>query len=570
MSYIDAYKDQQNVIHVIERENGKRVFRDYKSNFVFYYEDKNGLYTSLWNTKCSKYSTTNSKEFRAQIAVQNANGNKIYEKDVNPLFRCLEENYSKNSTPQLNIAFFDIETDFDPDRGFADVWNPFARITAVTVYQKWTKKLITLVLKPDLPETHEYFLSYSDAEAITNKFENCYLCDSEELLFEIFFEIIKDADVLSGWNSLGYDIPYMINRAERILGKAATKKFNAFSGTYPKIKKYIKFKKEHRSYDLMGRIHLDYLDLYQKHSASEMSSYRLDYIGFVEVGENKVQYDGTLDTLYKKDFEKFIAYNRQDVALLDKIDNKKKYIELANQIAHTNCVLLQTTMGSVALIDQAIINETHRIGKVAPSKKSFYDKMDFEDDDDMIDNLDEEFDINKGPAVGAHVADPKIGLHSEIGCCDINSLYPSTIRALNMGPETLIGQIRNEKTNDFIKSRIEKGLSVPEAWHNVFCLLEFDMIHNKTNDILTIDFIDGSTIQLTALEIYNMIYEQNSNFVLSANCTLFDKTRKGVIPGLLERWYSERKDMQGKEKIFTDLLNDGIECPSDIISLLNG
>lgn len=569
MSYIDAYKDQQNVIHVIERENGKRVFRDYKSNFVFYYEDKNGLYTSLWNTSCSKYSTTNSKEFRAQIAIQNANGNKIYEKDVNPLFRCLEENYSKNSTPQLNIAFFDIETDFDPDRGFADVWNPFARITAVTVYQKWTGKLITLVLKPDLPEDHEFFLTYSEAEKITNKFENCYLCDSEELLFEIFFELIQDADVLSGWNSLGYDIPYMVNRAERILGKAATKKFNAFPGTYPKIKKYIKFKKEHRSYDLMGRIHLDYLDLYQKHSASEMSSYRLDYIGYVEVGENKVQYDGTLDTLYKKDFEKFIAYNRQDVALLDKIDNKKKYIELANQIAHTNCVLLQTTMGSVALIDQAIINETHRIGKVAPSKKSFYDKLDF-DDEDGVDNLDVEFDINKGPAVGAHVADPKVGLHSEIGCCDINSLYPSTIRSLNMGPETLIGQIRNEKTNDFIKSRIDKGLSVPEAWHNVFCLLEFDMIHNKTDDILTIDFIDGSMIQLTAKEIYNMIYEQNSNFVLSANCTLFDKTRKGVIPGLLERWYSERKDMQSKEKIFTDLLNDGIECPTDILDLLNG
>lgn len=565
MSYIDAYRDnEKDIIKVVERENGKRVFREYKTKYVLYYEDPNGEYRTLWGKPCKKYSTTSSKEFKRQKHL--VSDKILHESDINPIFRCLEENYNDKDAPSLNVAFFDIETDFDPYKGFADPWEPFAKITAITVYQKWTKKLITFVIKPDLDETDPYFLSFDDAEAITNKFENCYLCDSESLLLELFLESIKDADILSGWNSTGYDIPYTVNRCKQILGKESMKKFNVFN-TFPKTRTYIKFKKENRTYDLSGRVHLDYLELYQKHSQAEMSSYRLDYIGQVEVGEQKVQYDGTLDMLYKRDFEKFIAYNRQDVALLDKIDNKLKYIELANQIAHTNTVLIQTTMGSVALIEQAIVNESHRRGMVVPNRKNKFDDYDFDSeiDDDMLDDT---FSINKGPAVGAHVADPKIGLHSEIGCCDINSLYPSAIRALNMSPETLVGQIRNDRTNDFILERIKSGMSGPEAWHNVFCLIEFDLIHNKTDDLLILDLIDGTSMEMTAKEVYDMVYSEDSNFVLSANCTIFDKSRKGIIPGLLEKWYAERKEMKSYSESYIEICEKGLEIDSELAELL--
>ena len=122
------------------------------------------------------------------------------------------------------------------------------------------------------------------------------------------------------------------------------------------------------TYDTIGRVHMDYLNLYRKYTYEERHTYRLDAIGEMEVGENKTVYEGTLDQLYNNDFEKFIEYNRQDVALLDKLDKKLRFIDLANEIAHDNTVLLQTTAGAVAVTEQAIVNEAHRRGMQVPNR----------------------------------------------------------------------------------------------------------------------------------------------------------------------------------------------------------
>ena len=111
---------------------------------------------------------------------------------------------------------------------------------------------------------------------------------------------------------------------------------------------------------MSGRIHLDYLELYRKYTYHEMHSYSLDAIGEYELNERKIAYEGTLDQLYNQDFYKFIEYNRQDVALLDNLDKKLRFIDLANEIAHDNTVNIQTTMGAVAVTEQAIINEAHQ------------------------------------------------------------------------------------------------------------------------------------------------------------------------------------------------------------------
>ena len=145
----------------------------------------------------------------------------------------------------------------------------------------------------------------------------------------------------------------------------------------------------------------------------------------MEVGEKKTEYEGSLDQLYNKDFKKFIEYNRQDTLLLKKLDDKLQFLELANQLAHENTVLLPTVMGSVAMIEMAVMNEAHERGVVVPNK--------------IRSNLNT---VSEGQAAGAYVMNPKKGLHEWIGSIDINSLYPSTIRALNMAPETIVGQVR--------------------------------------------------------------------------------------------------------------------------------
>jgi len=115
------------------------------------------------------------------------------------------------------------------------------------------------------------------------------------------------------------------------------------------------------------------LDLYQKHTYHEIHSYSLDAVGEYEVGERKVSYEGSLDMLYKADFYKFIDYNRQDVMVLVKIDEKNKFIDLSNALAHEMTVTLPTTLGSVALIESAICKELHTHGMIAPSKKKASD-----------------------------------------------------------------------------------------------------------------------------------------------------------------------------------------------------
>jgi DNA polymerase elongation subunit (family B) len=541
MSYVDALHNKDtDEIQVVERVNRQRVYRNIPAKYTFYYEDPHGgRYKDMWGRPVSKVVCNSTKAYQKEVRSQ---GNRqLFESDVKPVVQCLAENYLGAEAPELNIGFFDIEVDFDPQRGFASPWDPFSPVTAISLYTSYEQKMITLVIKPELPVNDKGHLSWDAAEAITKEFENCILCNDERELLTYFLELIEDTDVLTGWNSKGFDIPYLVNRIERLMGKDFSKKMCLW-GQRPRKRKYIQFKQEKETYELIGRIHLDYLDLYRKHNPQELHSYRLDFVGEVEVKEKKVAYEGSLDHLYKYDFKKFIEYNRQDTMLLVKIDEKKKFIELANQLAHTNTVLLPTTMGSVALIEQSIINEAHERGMVVPNRKNSWT---FDSDDDDVEE--------DKPVVGAYVAVPKVGIHNEIGCCDINSLYPSTLRALNMGPETLVGQIRSDRTIALIESRIAQGWKRADVWQNIFATLEYDIVLDKSDEVLTVDFEDGQTLQLTGLQLYQYIYEQGHPYCMSANGTIFRTDAEAIIPGLLARWYKERKEMQGKEREYLNL-----------------
>jgi DNA polymerase elongation subunit (family B) len=530
MSYIDAFLERdKDRINVVERVEGKRFYKTYPTRYMFYYHDSSGEYKSIYGNRLSRFATKIVKEFDRERKMYSHQ--KLYESDINPIFRCLEDNYSEIASPNLHICFFDIEVDFDKDRGYAPPTDPHSAITAISLHLNWLSKaqqLITLCLKPKN-------LNQDKAEDIASKFDNTVLCRDEKELLDMFLKFIDDADLLSGWNSEGFDIPYIVNRITQVLGREHTKRFCLWE-KFPRKRKYTKFGNEQETYDLIGRVHLDYLELYRKYTYHEMHSYRLDAIGEHEIGEKKIPYEGTLDALYNGDFEKFIAYNRQDTALLAKLDDKLKFIDLANELAHANTVLLPTTMGAVAVTEQAIINEAHKRKMAIPDRKKHR--------------------VEHTTAVGAYVAFPKKGLHSWIGSLDINSLYPSVIRALNMGPETIIGQLRPDITKNYIDNKINKEKKSPaDAWEGIFGTLEYQAVLDK--DIGTevvCDFEDGDTQSMSGAEWYKAIYEVNSGWALSSNGTLFRQDIKAVVPGLLERWYTERKVMQDKLR---DAKNEG-------------
>ena len=302
----------------------------------------------------------------------------------------------------------------------------------------------------------------------------------------------------------------------------------------PKQRTFERFGAENITFDLVGRIHLDYMQLYRKYTYEERHSYSLDAIGEYEELGSKTAFEGTLDQLYNQNWKTFIEYNRQDVNLLANIDKKLRFLDLANTLAHENTVLLPTTMGAVAVTEQAIINEAHERGMVVPTRK---ERLTDEDTQ----------------AAGAYVATPKKGIHEWVGSIDINSLYPSTIRALNMGPETIIGQLRPTMTDRYIRDRMNSGMSFAAAWEGLFASLEYTAVMEQQRGTeITIDWQDGEESVHSGAEVWRLIFDSNQPWMLSANGTIFTFETEGIIPGLLKRWYAERKDMQKKLKEATD------------------
>jgi len=520
MSYIDALYDRDHDrILVVERVNGKRIYNEFPAEYVFYYPDRKGKFTTIFGNPVSRFSTRNYKEFQKEVRMHS--GQDLFESDFKPTLRCLENNYKGKDSPKLQTAFFDIEVDFHLDRGFSPPDDPFNAITAITVYLDWLDQLITLAMPPKT-------LTMEQATHQVQEFDNTFLFDNEQELLLAFVDIIQDADILSGWNSEGFDIPYTINRITRILSKDDTRRFCLW-GQLPKKRTFERFGAESETYDLIGRVHMDYLQLYRKYTYHEMHSYSLDAIAEYELGERKVQYEGTLDQLYNQDFRKFIDYNRQDTMLLGRLDEKLKFLDLANELAHANTVLLQTTMGAVAVTEQAIINEAHERGLIVPDRKS-HDKEDSQ-------------------AAGAYVAYPKKGIHKWVGSVDINSLYPSVIRALNMAPETIVGQLRPIMTDQLIKEKMNNKASFAAAWEGLFGTIEYTAVMEQRADTeITVDWANGESTVHSAREIWHHVFNSNSNLCLSANGTIFTYEREGVVPGLLKRWYAERKELQAKKK----------------------
>lgn len=536
--FVDALNfRKEEIIRVVERVNGKRVYKEYKPDWHFFVNDPKGTHKSIYGDTVKKIQPR-SRDERTKL-IKQFSTKKKWESDANVVFRMLEHEYQHKEAPVLNTAFFDIETDFDEKRGYSEPKDALNPITSIAVYLQWMDQMICIAVPPPT-------LTWEEALAIGNQVPDVILVKTEKEMLDMFLDLIEDADVLSGWNSEAYDIPYTINRVIKLLGKSETRRMCLWDQT-PTSKLLTFGGRETPSYDLCGRVHLDYMQLYKKYTYEERHSYALNAIAEVELGEQKVQYDGTLDGLYKNDFKLFLEYNIQDTYLLDRLDKELQYIDLSNTIAHGNGVLIPNTIGTVAMIDQAAMIEAHERGMVAPDKKRG--------------NIETR-------AAGGWVAVPKKGLHKWIGSADLNSLYPSVIRALNMSPETIIGQIDLSKTNQAIHEHCEasKKNSFATWWNDRFCPLEMEnYFGDDISTILDLTFEDGQRVQLTGKGLKELVFEGGQPWAISANGTIFRHDIVGVIPGLLTRWYSERKLLQAQKRFYGMLVdsekNEGIKVP---------
>lgn len=547
--YIDALFKRggdQEAIKIVERVNGQRVYKEFPPDYHFYVTDPRGTSRSIHGDPVKKLVPRTFAE--KQKLIKTLSGNtKRWESDVDPIFRCLEQNYQGIDAPSMHVAFFDIETSFDKESGWSEASEANNYITSISVHLQWIDEIICLAVPPET-------LTWDEAQAIAAEVGNVILFEKESEMLEAFISVIEDADVLSGWNSEAYDIPYVVNRVKKVLGKHEARRLCLWDAE-PKVREFERGGKTQPTYDLIGRVHIDYLQLYKKYNYEERHSYALNAIAEIELDETKVAYDGTLDELYNDDFKKFLEYNIQDTRLLDKLDKKLDFIGLANSIAHASCVLIQTTMGAVAVTDQNVLMEAHSKNQVCPDKK----RGDREEEDNR--------------AAGGWVATPKKGFHRQVASTDMKSLYPSVIRAFNMSPETIIGQIRLDRTNQAIADWEAKGGKYTFAswWNDRFNVLEMEEFYNQ--DIgtkLILDMEDGQSFEVTGKELHDLIFESGQPWCISANGTIFRTDVDGVIPSLLTRWYNERKTLQGIMTNYQDIEDnpkiDGVIVPAELFT----
>jgi len=311
---------------------------------------------------------------------------------------------------QINVTTIDIEV--QSDTGFPEPEQAAHEITAITI-------------KNNIDNTY-YVWGLGDYDV-----ENGYMqdnrviykkCNTEaELLLDFIghWSLPSNCpDVVTGWNSRFFDIPYIVNRIFRIHGEEVVKRLSPW-GLIDR-RDVTTMQRKHIAYEIQGIAQMDYLDLFKKfgYSYGPQESYKLDHIAHVVLGERKLSYEefGNLHTLYKYDYQKFIDYNIKDVELVDRIEDKMGLVTLALTMAYRGGVNYGDVMGTTAIWDAIIFRNLYENNVIVPFAEEKF----------------------KSPYPGGYVKDPHVGMHDWVVSFDLNSLYPSIIMQYNMSPETII------------------------------------------------------------------------------------------------------------------------------------
>lgn len=539
--YVGYLIDKENsTLKVVERVNGNRQYREFPLILEYYTPCESGRYRGYDGVRLKQNSFKNLQLFYNCKNKAQASGIKTYEADFNLPNKVLYAHYLPNEVPVLHKSFIDIECDrlgHENTTIKEMIEDAECPINAISIYNDWENMLYTLMLCPEN-------LTLDEAREIAGRYENTFVFADEKDLLKSIMIVLNDCDVCVGWNSDAFDTPYIVRRIKNLLGDEEAKGLCLF-GEEPKEKIITEQGQTHYEYSIPGKWFTDYLPLYKKNTGSVKESYKLDSIAEEELGENKVEYEGTLDDLYRDDYDLFIKYNRQDTMLVKKLDDKMNLIDIYNRMAHMCRVSLESSVGTVGKVDQAIINRVHDRGEKVP---------------DRVKGKNTDFDGIVPP--GAYVPNPVTGLAENIMSYDMNSLYPSSAMALNISPETMVGQLKLDKTIPYLREKIEqndlwskKAARIPDwgaAWLDEWGTKEYFDVVNKSDSLLTLKLVDGKELTITGKDLYNMIFSDGSNMNISPLGTIYRTDTDGVIKTILSEWFAERKVYKKKEAYYED------------------
>ena len=468
------YESRKNKVHIWDDKSGHVVI-PYKR--YAYVKDNYGTHVSLYGDRLKK-------TYKWDKTVEG-----LHESDINPETRTLIDMYTNSDEPSVGHRIMIIDIEVEVTEGFPSPQKAENKITSIAIHDSETDQYFCYVLdeknklKPDDWGKNVTVETFDKEFTLLQKFYAKYL------------EIRPT--IITGWNVDGFDIPYLYNRSQQVVGKNVADCLSPISSVY--------WNKYRERFMIAGVSCLDYLMLYKNFTFSSKPSYRLDEIGKSEVGTAKISYDGTLNDLYENHLNDFVKYNIHDVRIVKKLDDKLDFIDVARGICHVGHVPYEDIVYDSRFLEGAILVYLKKLGVVSPNKPP-------------------RDDVKKdGKFTGAYVQDPQKGRHDWVYDLDITSMYPSIIMSLNVSPETKIGKIEGWNPQEFIKGK------------------------NKTYSVHMNGKKKG---QLTEVELKDF-FDKNQ-VSISDNGIIYRTDKQGLIPTLLSDWFDKRKEYRKLAKKFGD------------------
>ena len=442
--------------------------------YLFLEKEGSSDAVSIFKTSLVKKSFRNSIDRRKFVT--NTSNERLFH-NLSPEQQFLIDMYKdQNNDPSfsqfpLKIFLLDIEVEVSGE--FPVPERAAVPINLITIYDTLTKS------------THTWGLR----ESYTPTLPDCiyHRCKDEQELIIQFVDFWKSdyPDIASGWNSSGFDFPYIINRFIKIFGEDFVKQLSPV-GNVRGRKVFTNMGKEVTLWSIGGISLIDYMDLYKTFSPGEKESFSLNYISELELGEGKIAHNAvSLGELAQTDWKLFVDYNIQDVHLLVKLEEKLKFLEIARMLSYKGCTNFEAALGKVAIVTGAVSIQASKQGFIIPTFPNKQERESYE---------------------GGFVRDPEKGIQKAIVSFDVNSLYPNTIITLNISPETKLGKVVDG----------EFGIT-PEV--------TIRLMNGKLHTLSTEKFKQFLIKEKVSLSKAGIMYSQKS---------------KGVIPNLIDEIYKER------------------------------
>ena len=357
------------------------------------------------------------------------------------LYQFLAEDYPENidyDVSKIKLWSLDIET--ASENGFPKPELAEEEVLLITLKNFNTKKMITFGSRP-------WDATRNDVEYV--------LCDNEWQLLDTFVAWWESVgpEVITGWNVDLFDMTYLMNRILKVCGEKTGRRMSPWG--LVSSREIEQFGRVQQKYDIAGVTILDYLDLYKKLTHTNRESYRLDVIAEIELGQKKLDHSefDTFKDFYTKGWNKFVDYNLVDVDLVDRLEEKMKLIDLVMLMAYDAHVNYADCFSMVKLWDVIIYNDLRRKNVVLSA----------------IERSDK-----KDQYAGAYVKEPVPGGYDWVVSFDLNSLYPSLIRFLNISPETLVDR---KHPNSNVQKMINKEADL--SWEEDFCVAANGAMYRK-------------------------------------------------------------------------------------------